>query len=56
MRFSFWRLVVMVFWMSVSSCLVFGLFLVFKIPEEVSGPMLFLGIGISISSVMNYYK
>jgi len=56
MKITFWIFLVMLFWMFVISGLVFGLYSVFKMPDEIAGPMLFLGIGIIISSTINYYK
>jgi len=47
---------VMLFWMFIISGLVFGLYTVFSIPDEIAAPMLFLCIGIVISSTINYYK
>ena len=56
MKIRLWILIVMLFWMFFTSSLVFGLYTVFNMPDEVAGPMLFLGIGIAISSTINYYK
>ncbi|MEE3153006.1 MAG: hypothetical protein VX279_03390 [Candidatus Neomarinimicrobiota bacterium] len=56
MKITPWVFLVMLFWMFITSGLVFGLYTVFSIPDEIAGPMLFLCIGIVISSTMNYYK
>ena len=56
MKITLWMFIIMLFWMFLASGLVFGLYTVFNIPDEVAGPMLFLGIGIAISSTINYYK
>ena len=45
MKITLWIFLVMVFWMSITSGLVFGLYTVFRIPDEIAGPMLFLCIG-----------
>ena len=56
MKITLWMFIVMLFWMLLTSGLVFGLYTVFNMPDEVAGPMLFLGIGLAISSTINYYK
>jgi len=56
MKITLWMFIVMLFWMFLTSGLVFGLYTVFNMPDEVAGPMLFLGIGLAISSTINYYK
>ncbi len=56
MKITLWMFIVMLFWMLLTSGLVFGLYTVFNMPDEVAGPMLFLGIGMAISSTINYYK
>jgi len=42
--------------MFIVSGLVFGLYILLSLPDEVAGPMLFLCIGIVISTTINYYK
>ena len=56
MKITLWMFIVMLFWMLLTSGLVFGLYTVFNMPDEVAGPMFFLGIGMAISSTINYYK
>ena len=56
MKISLWMFLVMLFWMFIVSALVFGLYNLFRLPDEVAGPMLFLCIGMVISSTINYYK
>jgi len=56
MKITLWIFLVMLFWMFIISGLIFGLYTVFSIPDEIAGPMLFLSIGIVISSTINYYK
>ncbi len=56
MKITLWIFLVMLFWMFIISGLIFGLYTVFSIPDEIAGPMLFLCIGIVISSTINYYK
>ena len=56
MKFSIKIIIVMIFWMSVVTGVIFGINTLIKIPDEITGPAFFLGIGIAISSTINYYK
>ena len=56
MKITLKTFLVMLFWMFIISGLVFSLYTFFNIPDEIAGPMLFLCIGIVISSTINYYK
>ena len=56
MKFSLKIIIVMVFWMSVVTGIIFGINSLIKLPDEITGPAFFLGIGMAISSTMNYYK
>jgi len=56
MKFSIRMFLVMLFWMFIISGLVFFFHRLFNIPDEIAGPMLFLCIGMVISSTINYYK
>ena len=56
MKFSLKIIIVMVFWMSVVTGIIFGINLLINIPDEITGPAFFLGIGLAISSTINYYK
>ena len=55
-KFSLKIIVVMVFWMSVVTGIIFGINTLINIPDEITGPAFFLGIGMAISSTINYYK
>ena len=56
MKFSLKIIIVMVFWMSVVTGIIFGINSLIKLPDEITGPAFFLGIGMAISSTINYYK
>ncbi len=56
MKFSLKIIIVMVFWMSVVTGIIFGINALINIPDEITGPAFFLGIGMAISSTINYYK
>jgi len=49
-------IIVMIFWMSVVTGIIFGINTLINIPDEITGPAFFLGIGLAISSTINYYK
>ena len=55
-KFSFKIIIVMIFWMSVVTGIIFGINTMIKLPDEITGPAFFLGIGMAISSTINYYK
>jgi len=55
-KFSFKIIIVMIFWMSVVTGIIFGINTLISIPDEITGPAFFLGIGMAISSTINYYK
>ena len=55
-KFSLKIFIVMVFWMSVVTGIIFGINTLINIPDEITGPVFFLGIGMAISSTINYYK
>ena len=55
-KFSIKIIIVMIFWMSVVTGIIFGINTLIKLPDEITGPAFFLGIGIAISSTINYYK
>ena len=56
MKFSLKIIIVMVFWMSVVTGIIFGINTLINVPDEITGPVFFLGIGMAISSTINYYK
>ena len=56
MKFSLKIIIVMIFWMSVVTGIIFGINTLINIPDEITGPAFFLGIGMAISSTINYYK
>ena len=49
-------IIVMIFWMSVVTGIIIGINTLINIPDEITGPAFFLGIGLAISSTINYYK
>ena len=55
-KFSLKIIIVMIFWMSVVTGIIFGINSLIKLPDEITGPEFFLGIGMAISSTINYYK
>ena len=55
-KFSLKIIIVMIFWMSVVTGIIFGINTLISIPDEITGPAFFLGIGMAISSTINYYK
>ncbi len=55
-KFSLKIIIVMIFWMSVVTGIIFGINTLINIPDEITGPVFFLGIGMAISSTINYYK
>ena len=55
-KLSFKIIIVMIFWMSVVTGIIFGINTLIKLPDEITGPAFFLGIGLAISSTINYYK
>ena len=55
-KFSIKIIIVMIFWMSVVTGIIFGINSLIKLPDEITGPAFFLGIGMAISSTINYYK
>ncbi|HIB33298.1 MAG TPA: hypothetical protein EYO45_09400 [Candidatus Marinimicrobia bacterium] len=56
MNLSIWKWIVILFWMGMASGIVIGLYLFFNIPDEIAGPLLFIGIGIAVSTALNYYR
>ena len=56
LKFSLKIIAVMIFWMSVVTGIIFGINSLIKLPDEIPGPAFFLGIGMAISSTINYYK
>ena len=55
-KFSLKIIIIMIFWMSIVSGIIFGINTLINIPDEIIGPAFFLGIGMAISSTINYYK
>ena len=52
-----WKKVfLLIFWMGVASGAVILLDYLLPIPDEVSGVLYFLSIGIAVSTVLNYYQ
>ena len=54
MNLSIWKWIVILFWMGMASGIVIGLYLFFNIPDEIAGPLLFIGIVIAVSTALNY--
>ncbi|MDP6401116.1 MAG: hypothetical protein QF835_06680 [Candidatus Marinimicrobia bacterium] len=50
------KIIVLILWMAVSAFLVVGSHKLFGLPDEVAGSLYFITIGITVSSVLNYYK
>ena len=46
----------MFFWMGIAAFSVISADLCFSIPDEISGVLYFISIGIAASAVLNYYK
>ena len=55
-KWSLQIIIVLFFWMSVVTGIIFGINSLIKLPDEITGPAFFLGIGMAISSTINYYK
>ena len=52
-----WKKVfLLIFWMGVASGAVILLDYLLPIPDEISGVLYFLSIGIAVSTVLNYYQ
>ena len=56
MNLSIWKWIVILFWMGMASGIGIGLYLFFNIPDEIAGSLLFIGIGIAVSTALNYYR
>ena len=50
------KIIVLILWMAVSAFLVISSHKLFGLPDEVAGSLYFITIGITVSSVLNYYK
>ncbi len=50
------KIIIILFWMSIVGALVILIDFIFVIPDEITGAIYFLGIGIAASSVLNYYR
>ena len=54
---SFWKKFVMVIlWMGVAAFLVIMIDSMYNIPDEISGVLYFISIGIAASGTLNYYR
>ena len=54
---SFWKKFVMViFWMGVAAFSVIMIDSMYNIPDEISGVLYFISIGIAASGTLNYYR
>jgi len=50
------KIILLIFWMGVAGATVIVIDSMFQIPDELSGVMYFLSIGIAASSVLNKYR
>ncbi len=50
------KLLLIIFWMSIAGASVILMDLWLEIPDEISGILYFLSIGIAISTVLNHYR
>ena len=55
-NFSFKIAIVMFFSMGLAAFLIISLDKIFNFPDELTGAMYFISIGIAVSSVLNYYR
>ena len=49
-------ILVMIFWMGIAAGSVIYMDITFNFPDEVSGVLYFISIGIAASSTLNYYR
>tara|TARA_B110000438_G_scaffold76952_1_gene77153 strand:+ start:5156 stop:5329 length:174 start_codon:yes stop_codon:yes gene_type:complete len=49
-------ILVMIFWMGIAAGSVIYMDITFDLPDEVSGVLYFISIGIAASSTLNYYR
>jgi len=56
MNFSFKVAIMMLFSMGLAAFFVISLDNFFDFPDELSGTLYFISIGIAVSSVLNYYR
>ena len=52
----FKKIIILVLWMAVAALFVIISHELFDLPDEVAGGFYFIAIGISVSSVLNYYR
>ena len=50
------KIISLMFWMGLAAGSVIMIDYIFSIPDEISGVLYFLSIGIAASSVLNYYR
>ena len=50
------KITIMIFWMSISAGTVIIIDSFFNVPDEISGGVYFISIGIAASGTLNYYK
>ena len=50
------KIISLMFWMGLAAGTVIMIDYIFSIPDEISGVLYFLSIGIAASSVLNYYR
>tara|TARA_B100000676_G_C17308357_1_gene450684 strand:+ start:96 stop:266 length:171 start_codon:yes stop_codon:yes gene_type:complete len=54
---SFWKKFVMtIFWMGAAAFSVIMIDAIYNIPDEISGVLYFISIGIAASGTLNYYR
>ncbi len=56
MKLSLKKILLMIFWMGIAGGIVIILDRFFNPPDEISGVLYFLSIGIAASATLNYYK
>ena len=56
MNLNLKKLLLMIFWMGFTGGLVIVLDIIFSPPDEISGVLYFLSIGIAASATLNYYR
>jgi len=56
MNLNFKIILLMIFWMGITGALVIVIDTIFDPPDEISGVLYFLSIGIAASATLNYYR
>jgi hypothetical protein len=56
MNFNLKKILLMTFWMGITGGAVITIDTIFNPPDEISGVLYFLSIGVAASATLNYYK